>query len=233
MPCSGRRPGRPRYPEHAQAERPNGASYERALAREIGRNVETDEEALHRTGALMLTLLPTERVGGAEQSWPNHEHVLRPLLGASEEVWAYAGEANSKAERAAAGLLKKEKGKYRIRVDGDPIGGREAFWNATGGERGSVVFTVRRAMFVAETLFRHCWGPGVLSNFTAAHTPAAVRYARSKVADGEYVVCMLSRNNGFQWLFVLATPPLLSELLGLAEQHCIPARLQANSANEV
>jgi hypothetical protein len=185
--------------------------------------VDAEQEEILRTGAFMVTLLPRkwwESGMRDDTAWPYHEHVLRPLLEASSEAWVYSTKPKSRAELAAEGLLARSKGKFRILSNGNPVEGRECFWNATSGDRGSVVFVLPVDRFPGEAVFPHCWDPGVLGNFTAAHTPSAVRYARAKVSEGDQIVCMLSRNNGFQWLFVLASPQKLIELSELAQRVC-------------
>ena len=110
---------------------------------------------------------------------PAHDKVLRPLLKVATECWAYGIKPASDVYLAASDILERDKGRYRICLEGDPVGGHELFWNAHGGKRGTIVILVPRLKFDAEAIFRGGHEAFVVANFRTGHTPAAIRFRAS------------------------------------------------------
>ena len=174
-------------------------------------------EALERTGAFTLRVMPSEVWLAIRQQQhqplPWHETVLRPLLKATQSAWVYELDEKSDVFAIAQPLLRRERGKHAISLDGEPIRGHELLWNASGGKRGSIVLSMPAADFPSREIFPHCQDAFIVGNSTVPHTPSAVRYARAAVADGQTLCCLLSRTNGFEWLAIYTNPDLLEALL--------------------
>ena len=174
-------------------------------------------EALERTGAFTLRVMPSEVWLAIRQQQhqplPWHETVLRPLLKATQSAWVYELDEKSDVFAIAQPLLRRERGKHAISLDGEPIRGHELLWNASGGKRGSIVLSMPAANFPSREIFPHCQQAFIVGNSTVPHTPSAVRFARAAVADGQTLCCLLSRTNGFEWLAIYTNPDLLEALL--------------------
>ena len=136
------------------------------------------------------------------QSIEEHETVLRPILRCADACYAYGLEPESKPLAAVADIATKDKGKYRIALEGDPISGREYFWNADSGQRGTIVVLVPISRFPMQ-VFRHCEYASVMNNPSAGHTPSAFRFAQKAAEDGTHAAFCFSRNNGFEWMDVV------------------------------
>jgi [ribosomal protein S5]-alanine N-acetyltransferase len=147
---------------------------------------------------------------------PWHETVLRPLLSASRKAWVYELKPASDVFEAAKEIVTRESGKYAIDLGGDPITEHELLWNASGGRRGSIVLEIPVERFPASEIYPRCQGAFIVGNSTVPHSPAAIRYARSQVASGETICCLLSRTNGFEWISIFAAPSQLPELFAEA-----------------
>lgn len=150
-------------------------------------------------------------------SWPTHRTVLRPLLNAAVDCFAYGLSAGLPTHSAIADLSRRENGRHRIFTSGDCISGREVFWNTSGGGRGSVAFYVPEESFRPEEIFPHCYDAWVVSNFLSAHTASAVRAARERVASEPVVAFLLSRNNGIEWLDIFIKPDKAERMYVLAD----------------
>lgn len=150
------------------------------------------------------------------KSIPWHETVLRPLLRTSNKAWVYELKQGAEVFESAKEVITRESGKYAIDLAGDPIKGRELFWNASGGKRGSIVLEIPAKQFPASEIYPRCQGAFIVSNPTVPHSPAAIRYARAQVASGETICCLLSRTNGFEWISIFASPSQLPELFAEA-----------------
>jgi hypothetical protein len=150
-----------------------------------------------------------------------HETVLRPILAAATDCFAYGLEPGTEALAAVADIATKDRGRHRIALAGDPITGREFFWNAHSARRGTIVVLVPRDRTPSQ-VFRRCQYVALMNNPSAGHTPGAFRYAR-KCADSEDVVAFcFSRNNGFEWMDVVAgkgkTARLFAEAFDLCQK---------------
>lgn len=179
--------------------------------------------ALERYGAFTVTVIPQD-VYLASRANPAmalecHETVLRPLLQSATEVWVYGLKEGSSAMKAAQGMVKRSAGKHLIApdtpTDADLIRGRERFWNAAGGQRGSVVLWLEAGR-LPTGIFAHCERAYVLNNPAAAHTPAAFQWVKTAVTSGTTVAAMVSCTNGMQWLSFHAAPSLLCALFAQA-----------------
>lgn len=174
-------------------------------------------DALARTGAFTVRVMPSEDWLAVRQqqhqplSW--HESVLRPILCASTAAWVYELSANSNVYSVASGILRRERGKYAIDLSSEAILGHELLWNASGGQRGSIVLAMSLTDFPSETVFPHCHSAFVVGNSTVPHSPGAIRYAREAVSDGQTLCCLLSRTNGFECISIYAPPNNLEPLL--------------------
>jgi hypothetical protein len=179
--------------------------------------------ALERYGAFTVAVIPQDLYlasrANPAMALECHETVLRPLLQSATEVWVYGLKEGSRAMDAAKGMVKRQADKHLIApdtpTDGDLIRGRESFWNAAGGQRGSVVLWLEPERFPAG-IFAHCERAYVLNNPAAAHTPAAFQWVKTAVTSGTTVAAMLSCTNGMQWLSFHAAPSLLSPLFAQA-----------------
>lgn len=162
--------------------------------------------------------LPTRNNQSVSLPW--HESVLRPLLRCASEAWAYEMKEGTDVFESARSILEKQAGKYRVALSGDPIRGHELFWNAAGGKRGSIALLFRKDEVPAAEIFPYCERAFVVSNPSTPHTPAAYRYSKIATASGEFVVGMLSRTNGLQWLSFHGSYELVSSLYSQARALC-------------
>ncbi len=182
----------------------------------------TTEElaALESKGTFTVRMVPGMAwlAARADQhlSIPWHETVLRPLLRASRKAWVYELKQDSDVFESAKEIVTRESGKYAIDLGGNPIEGRELFWNASGGKRGSIVLEIPAEQFPASEIYPRCQGAFIVGNSTVPHSPAAIRYARAQVADGDTICCLLSRTNGFEWISIFAAPSQLPALFAQA-----------------
>jgi hypothetical protein len=51
------------------------------------------------------------------------------------------------------------------------------------------------------------------------HTPGALRFAKQLVQNGQRAALLLSRNNGIEWMDILAAPDLALSLFEHAYKH--------------
>ena len=178
-------------------------------------------EALKSKGAFMISVIPTELYLASRAdpslSMECHGTVLRPLLEAATQAWAYELDAGSKALKSAGHILTRKAGKYAIALQGDPITGHEVFWNSGGGERGSIVLLFEPSGFPAATILPHCERVFIVNNPSVAHSPAAFRFVKTMVASEGSIAVMLTRSNGIQWLSVHAAPSLIVPLYAKAK----------------
>jgi hypothetical protein len=172
-----------------------------------------DLVARHSTFSVSLVAHSRYREGA---KMPAHERVLRPLLDTATECWVYGMPRSGDVARAAAGLLEPERGKHRVRLGGDVLTGRELFWNAQGGRRGTIVILTPRGNFDAERIFRGGLETFVFTNFRSAHTPAAIRFARERACAEDLVAVCLPRNNGIEWMDIHVRPAIAVELFDVA-----------------
>lgn len=191
-------------------------------------------ESLLSASSFMLRVMPSADWlairPNQHQALPWHKTVLRPLLAASTEAWVYALREDSKVFEVARPILQREQGKYRIDVSGDPVSGYELLWNASGGQRGSIVLTIPASAFPAEMIYPHCLQAFIIGNPSVPHTASAIRLAKTKVSDGQYVCCLLSSTNGFEWLSIYAIPTALEGMLMQAQSLVIErAETQVNA----
>lgn len=133
-----------------------------------------------------------------------HDSILRPLLARADACLAYDLKEGSEALAAVADIASRERGRYRIDLSGDPVSGREYFWNASAGKRGSIAIMVPKNKYEPREIFSHCVGFGVMGNPSIAHTPSAFRFAQQRASAGEQIVFCLTKNNGFEWIDVFA-----------------------------
>lgn len=153
---------------------------------------------------------------------PAHEEILRPLLSVSTECWAYGVTPSGAVYQAASAMLERARGKYRVCLEGDPIGGRELFWNASGGKRGTIVMIVPRHEFDSERIFRGGHAAYVTVNFRSGHTPAAIRFARQRVESSDVIAVCLPRNNGIEWMDIHVARSKALDLFDAALRICGP-----------
>ena len=178
-----------------------------------------DRKLIAEHGTFSVELVASGRYD-EDARLPAHDKVLRPLLQAATECWAYGVRPGSDVDRAAKGLLQAARGKHRVSLDDDPLTGHEQFWNAQGGRRGTIVILTQRARFDAAKLFRGCREAFVLTNFRSAHTPAALRFARERARVDDMVAVCLPRNNGIEWMDVHVRPALALEFFDVARVAC-------------
>lgn len=178
---------------------------------------EIELTALKTTGAFTIRIVPSAAWlairSQQNQALPWHETVLRRLLAATVNAWVYELKPGSEAFDSAGGIVRREAGKYAIDLSGEPIKGHELFWNASGGKRGSILMVIPIANFPGNQIFPHCQKAFVVNNHTVPHTPAAIRYARSLLTNEQFVCCLLSRTNGFEWISLYASPDILAKLM--------------------
>lgn len=175
------------------------------------------KDLVKERGTFHLRLLSQDEcIKSGFEKFPAHREVLEPLLEAANEGWVYGLNPSRKPYQEASEFLKKEKGKYRVLLGGNLIDGYEYFWNATGWERGTVLLLLPRNKIDIKRVFSHCKSVSVMTNFMAGHTPAAIRYARSKVVSSDMIACCFSASNGFEWMDIFAKPEEALRLFLLA-----------------
>ncbi len=150
---------------------------------------------------------------------PAHETVLRALANAAEVCWVYGISPGSMLWSASSEILERCRGKHRLRSSLEVIHGHELLWNARGGKRGTVLFLVDPASLLSLGVFRNCSRPIFTENMGAGHTPSAVRLAKQYVRRAGVVALLLPRNNGIEWMDVLAAPELGLSLFDHAYSH--------------
>jgi hypothetical protein len=177
-----------------------------------------DERAVTaRSGIFSLVLLPPRSwLRNERKRLPVHATVLRPLLAWAHECWAFDIEEGSKVRAAAGDILSQDGRRHRVRLDGDPVSGRELFWNAARRQRGTIVILGLRETFPSESIFPACHNVWTYGNFLTGHTPAAMRMARKASADGKRLACCLSASSGIEHIDVVSTPGHAVELLDRA-----------------
>ena len=190
-------------------------------------------EALIRTGAFMLRVVRSSDWIAVRSNQhvplPQHETVLRPLLARAAEAWVYELKEDSQVFHAAADILVRQSGKYRIDLSGEPIRGHELLWNASGGQRGSIALVFTDSRFPGSEIYPHCQKAFVIGNSTVPHSAAAIRLARGKVNQG-YICSLLSRTNGFEWLSVYAPPSAIESMLAEAQSMVVERALYNQGA---
>jgi hypothetical protein len=143
---------------------------------------------------------------------PVHEQVLRPLLGVADECWVYGLTKESPLWSASSDILEPHRGKHRIRTDAEAILGHELLWNSRSGKRGTIVIVIGIQSLLTARIFQHCPRPVVTGNMGAGHTPSALRFAKEVVRGAEKVALLFPRNNGLEWVNILAAPALAFSL---------------------
>ena len=173
---------------------------------------------ISRAGVFSIGMVTRNCEFRLDESLPSHAKILRPLLAVTKGCWVYDLKPRGPVYKTAAELLESEKGRFRVRLDGDPVSGRELFWNADSGRRGTIVMLIPVEKFPAGVVFRRCHGLWAFGNFLAAHTPAAARFARSQTANGKFIAACLPRNNGIEWLDLFMQPRLALKLFDQARR---------------
>jgi hypothetical protein len=178
-------------------------------------------EYVKTRGTFSLQVVPRSVWFGLDQrlSLPQHKTVLQPLLAAASACWAYEIAEGTEVHAAAASILTKSKGKHLVCLEGDPITGRELFWNASGGKRGTLVVVVPADKFDGASVFPHCDSTRAMSNPSSGHTPSAYKFARSLVSNSDVVACCIPRNNGFEWMDIVARPEAAAALFQQAASY--------------
>ena len=148
-----------------------------------------------------------------------HQSVLKPLLDASHECFVYGLQSESAVRNAVTDLLTKDGSRWRLKASEDSVTGREVFWNAYGGKRGTVLVVLEAEKFPVE-VFSHCRWAWVTNNYRSAHTPAAIDAARRRVRQKRVVVACFPRNNGLEWIDLIAPHDLLQGLYSEALSRC-------------
>ncbi len=175
-----------------------------ALGRQVNEITTAEKEALAAKGAFTVSVLPSsvyfETRANQAVSLPWHDTVLRPLLAVAAQAWVYEMQEGSDTFKSAETILMRKAGKYEIQLGGEPIKGHELFWNASGGQRGSIALLFAPTEIPTTAVFPHCERAFLINNPSVPHSPAAIRYVKSATSDGRLVAGMLSRTNGLQWL---------------------------------
>jgi len=181
----------------------------------------SEVEALEAKSAFTVGVIPRDLYfatrANQSLSLQCHENVLRPLLRVTLEAWAYELTSGSSVMASAGDILARNGGKYKISLHSEPITGHELFWNASGGQRGSIVMLFKPNELPASEIFPHCERAFIVNNPSVPHSPAAYRYVKTAVASGSVMAAMLSRSNGMQWLSFHGIPALLIPMYSLAK----------------
>ena len=169
-------------------------------------------------GHFTISLMSSSEARDAEidESLPCHDKVLRPVLKMADECYVYGIASDSPIYAQSSSILCAVRGKYQILLDTDPIASHERLWNAHSGERGSIVILIPEDRFDVQELLCGCHAVGMVSNFSAGHTPAAIRFARAKTRDQPMIAACFPRNNGIQWMDIFASPKVAERLWGTA-----------------
>lgn len=178
-------------------------------------------ELIERSSNFNLSLLtPEERWNDEYKSHKVHKTVLKPILAIADKCWAYGIENDSEALSVASSILHREKGKFRVNISGDPITGKEFFWNAHTGKRGTITITVPIERFNPHEIFKACRNVSVVVNYRSGHNSAAINFAHQTLKLNTHIVFCLPRNNGIEWMDVFAPKPLVFELFSKAQVLC-------------
>lgn len=184
------------------------------------------ESRLSESLTFQVKVVPTDiwwsMLATQDQPLPWHETVLRPILQSATQAWAYELPEGSAVQRSAGAIVAKRQGKFALDLGAELIHGHELFWNASGGQRGSIAIVSPVAAFPGSKVFPHCHKALVVGNPSVAHSPSALRFAKAKLASGNNVVCVFPRNNGFEY-FDLYVPQqailtLFSQALALVPE---------------
>jgi len=188
---------------------------------EIDEELDESRDFVDRVGTFSVSLVSSRMQDYDDYAkLPAHKNVIRPLLKSCSECWAYGITPRNEVYRTAKEILELENGRYRVRTEGDPVTNRELFWNANAGRRGTIVFLIPYRKFAASDIFQGGYQTFVATNFLTGHTPAAVRFARKRVALSDVVAICLPRNNGTEWMDVFAKPRKARALFETARQRC-------------
>jgi hypothetical protein len=175
------------------------------------------EQFVHERGYFTVHLAPHRY--DVNMSLPAHESVLRPLVSTASECWVYDIGSDSSIWSASSQILEPHRGKHRIRTDLEMIRGHEVLWNATGGERGTIVILIDAVSLLNLGILRYCSRPSLTENMGAAHTPSALRWAKRRVSQTGTAAVLLPGTNGIEWMDVLAEPELSLSLFDHAYRH--------------
>jgi hypothetical protein len=178
-------------------------------------------ELIERSSNFQLRILDDlERRESEYATHKSHKSILEPLLNMASDCWVYGLEKNTPLWQVSADILTPERGKHRVSVCKKTIIGKEFFWNAHSGKRGSILISVQIENIVPNQLFEKFKGVSVCTNYRSGHTPSAINFAHKIIANESKVVFCLPRNNGFEWADVFAPKPLVFELFNIALDSC-------------
>ena len=147
---------------------------------------------------------------------PPHDTVLAPLLVGATECFVYGLTPENPLFALVADLITPSRGKHRLELAGDPITGREEFWNAKYGRRGSIVILHPYETLNAAALFKNCSWVSHCTNLSVAHSPAALAFSRKKTEAGGTVAFLLSSAFGIAGLDIVANALDAETLLRIA-----------------
>ena len=171
---------------------------------------------------------PIRRPASADGHHPGFTNVIRPLLAAASEAFAWPPKSKRDPVAYPPEILIPERGRYRLDLSRDAIAGNESFWHATAGRRGSIA--IRLPLLPADMvqIFRHCSRlpgcdePAVLSSryqLSKSDSPGAIRYC-DDVIDGDEYAFLFSATNGIEYMSVFARAEELEKLYQLAAEEC-------------
>jgi hypothetical protein len=167
-----------------------------------------------------LTPLETRWHYDVDVPQPCHTAVLKPLLEIASECWFYGIKPDSKLASAVLPLAEKTRGKYRLKATPDLALSNPRLWNAHGWERGSIAIAAKLADSQLANVFAQTHRVGVTDNFRTGHSDAAIKYARKKTNDSDYVCFLLPASNGLEWMTIFASPSKILRLYELACRSC-------------
>lgn len=161
--------------------------------------------------AFLLT--PDERRMDERAVHLAHAQFLRPLLAVAANCWVYGLVEGSDVSNSAGDIVTFEKGKHRVALHGDPVTGRELFWNATGSKRGSIVVAAPIKDLDPGLILRASKSVGHASNFRSGHTPAGINLAKKLAKSGIQAAFCFPRSNGIEWVDIFADEKFIQILL--------------------
>lgn len=178
-------------------------------------------DLIERSSNFTLSLLSyKEKYQDPHSTFKVHQTVIAPLLKVAEECWVYGIDRKSEVWEVASSILQPMKGKYKIDISSDPITGKEYFWNASAGKRGTIVIIVPIEKFLKINIFKHCREAWVFDNYRSGHTTSAINLAKKMIETKRSIVFCLPRNNGIEWMEVFTGKPLVFDLYKKALKEC-------------
>jgi hypothetical protein len=116
-------------------------------------------------------------------------------------------------------ILVSDKGKFRFNLDLECITNHEELWNSCGWKRGSIVIVIKNEAFHYQSIFPHCYSPGVSTTPNSGNTLAAIKKCK-EATQLNMTALILPASNGVEWMQIYSTESKTTEYYDAAESLC-------------